>query len=220
LLRKKASTASTSTYVILGGLKGESLSALLLQFLAQRRHGDNIVVVGRSGPDEAFKILQKKVVKEFDVRVIPIQADITEPNSLALALKKFGIRSKDVKGVLHGAACFDGDRMIHKVTDEQFEKTLAPKVRGSLEIVATSQREEWSLDFMWYMSSVVVSLGNYGQVAYGGRPHICRSIFINLFICRCRFMTASQLVCHVALKFLRVHHSCIFSECSLFLILA
>eukprot|EP00435_Cladocopium_sp_Y103_P011025 s4182_g2.t2 len=163
---KKASTAST--YVILGGLKGESLSSLLLQFLAQRQHGDNIVVVGRSGPDEAFKVLQKKVVKEFGVRVIPIQADITEPNSLALALQKCGIKSKDVKGVLHGAACFDGDRMIHKVTDEQFDKTLAPKVRGSLEILATSQREEWSLDFFWYISSVVVALGNYGQVAYGG----------------------------------------------------
>lgn len=59
-----------------------------------------------------------------------------------------------------------GDRMIHKVTDEEFEKTLAPKVRGSLEIFATTQQEEWSLDFF-----LVLFLGacrawhNYGQVA-------------------------------------------------------
>ena len=69
-----------------------------------------------------------------------------------------------------------GDRMIHKVTDEEFEKTLAPKVRGSLEIFATTQQEEWSLDFF-----LVLFLGacrawhNYGQVALQRtatpRPH-------------------------------------------------
>ena len=69
-----------------------------------------------------------------------------------------------------------GDRMIHRVTDEEFEKTLAPKVRGSLEIFATAQQEEWSLDFF-----LVLFLGacrawhNYVQVALQRtatpRPH-------------------------------------------------
>eukprot|EP00435_Cladocopium_sp_Y103_P041534 s2258_g11.t1 len=100
---------------------------------------------------------------------IPIQADNTEPTSLALAFACFD--------------GFDGDPMIHKVTDEQFEKTFAPEVRDNLEIFATTQQEDWSWDFFWCFSSVVVALGNYCQVAFGGLPHVGRTIFISLFMC-------------------------------------
>ena len=99
-----------------------------------------------------------------------------------------------------------GDRMIHKVTDEEFEKTLAPKVRGSLEIFATTQQEEWSLDFF-----LVLFLGacrawhNYGQVALQRtatpRPHHLHQ-FVHVQI------HGWRLVWHVVLKHLKLHHGC------------
>ena len=42
------------------------------------------------------------------------------------------------------------------------------KVQGSLALLEAARLEGWSLQFFTFLSSVVVALGNYGQVAYAG----------------------------------------------------
>lgn len=106
--------------------------------------------------------------KQFKTtRIVALQCDINRVGSIPEALQKAGVFGP-VRGVLHGAACFDGDKLFRNVSDEAFEATLKPKVHGSLALLATATHAKWELDFFTYLSSVVVSLGNLGQTAYAG----------------------------------------------------
>ena len=151
-------------YVVIGGARRHGLSALIAETLADLGAG-TIVVIGRSKADEDFLAFSRSFK---NTRVLALQCDISCVGSIPEALEKEKLSNKQVRGVFHGAACFDGDKLFKGVSDEAFEATLKPKVNGSLALLATAQEVGWELDFMVYLSSVVVSLGNLGQVAYAG----------------------------------------------------
>ncbi|CAE7348916.1 FUB1 [Symbiodinium sp. CCMP2456] len=153
-------------YLLTGGAKGNSFSAVKVRVLA-RMGASKLVVVGRSPADEAFRALMSEM-QHCGTEVIPVQADVTDQAALGEALNKAGILDKDVRGIFHGAASFDGDKLFQNVSDEDFERTLKPKLKGSLDLLGLAQKREWELDLVVYDSSVVVALGNLGQVAYGG----------------------------------------------------
>lgn len=66
--------------------------------------------------------------------VISVQADICSEGSVARALSDSGIKASQVRGVFHGAACFDGDALFSAVEEDAFFKTMAPQL-GSKQVV-------------------------------------------------------------------------------------
>lgn len=153
-----------AAYIVIGGARRHGLSALVVETLAQMGAG-TVVVVGRNKEDETFSNFRKTF---RNTRVLAVQCDISCVGSIPKALEQAGVR-QPVRGLFHGAASFDGDKLFKGVSEEAFEATMKPKVLGSLALLATAQEAKWELDYVCYLSSVVVSLGNLGQCAYAGR---------------------------------------------------
>lgn len=156
-------------YVVVGGAREHGLSALVAKDFIEKGAG-TVVVVGRSPPDAGFEEFMQ-AMKLKGKKVLAIQANITKVTgtlSIPYKLLEHGIESSHICGVCHGAAVWEGDKLFSNVNDEAFDKTLEPKMKGSLALHVMSEREKWDLDFKTYFSSVVVSLGNLGQVAYAG----------------------------------------------------
>ncbi|CAK9013867.1 unnamed protein product [Durusdinium trenchii] len=152
-----------AAYIVIGGARRHGLSALVVETLAQMGAG-TVVVVGRNKEDETFSNFRKTF---RNTRVLAVQCDISCVGSIPKALEQAGVR-QPVRGLFHGAASFDGDKLFKGVSEEAFEATMKPKVLGSLALLATAQEAKWELDYVCYLSSVVVSLGNLGQCAYAG----------------------------------------------------
>eukprot|EP00913_Durusdinium_trenchii_P010636 g9980.t1 len=156
-------TREDAAYIVIGGARRHGLSALVVETLAQMGAG-TVVVVGRNKEDETFSNFRKTF---RNTRVLAVQCDISCVGSIPKALEQAGVR-QPVRGLFHGAASFDGDKLFKGVSEEAFEATMKPKVLGSLALLATAQEAKWELDYVCYLSSVVVSLGNLGQCAYAG----------------------------------------------------
>ena len=151
---------SDGVYLVIGGAKLHSLSALVAETLAEMGAGI-VAVVGRSDADAGFLEFSKRFKN-----ILALKCDITRVGSIPEALRAAGVHGR-VRGICHGAACFDGDGLFKNVRDEAWEATLKPKVLGSLALIATAREENWELDFCLYLSSVAASVGNLGQCAYG-----------------------------------------------------
>ncbi|MEL7001833.1 MAG: beta-ketoacyl reductase, partial [Bacteroidota bacterium] len=154
------SISEEKTYVITGGTKGLGLS--LAGWLGDKG-AKHIALLSRSG---AKGIDQPEIVEELKssgVKVNVYSVDVSQYDSVKATLKKIGDEMPVIGGVIHGAMVLD-DAMISDLTYAHYEKVLAPKVNGLLNLHFLLEDED--LDFFINFSSVSSLIGNPGQANY------------------------------------------------------
>jgi polyketide synthase PksN len=147
-------------YIILGGAGGIGL--ILSRYLSKTVKA-RLFLVGRSGLNES----KKNIIKEIESlggTVHYYQADITNTESMEAAIREVkAVFGDKINGVFH-SAMVSADKMIYKMTEEEFKSALDPKVYGSVAIYSVFQKE--ALDFMAFFSSTSSQIGMPGQSNY------------------------------------------------------
>lgn len=159
------------TYLITGGLGGIGLT--LARSLVEK-HNARIALFTRQSVDQGFapfianrqdqdrKNLEFLETKGTD-QVQLIQGDVANLGSIQEGVKKIRSSWGALHGVIHGAGVLNDGPALFK-TSEIIERTLAPKVRGTLNL----ERALWdeSPDFFIVFSSSSVATSPAGQYDY------------------------------------------------------
>lgn len=164
-------------YLITGGFGGIGLT--LASYLARNLHA-KLVLLGRSAipPRELWETIVSTTDKHAAVRsrieqllqletlgaeVLPLQADLANPDELsavvAAARRKFGA----IHGVIHCAGEVSNGLMSTK-TEQTIARVMAPKVQGMQALRAAFEND--SLDFMMLCSSLATIAGGMNKVDY------------------------------------------------------
>ncbi|MBE4751861.1 SDR family NAD(P)-dependent oxidoreductase [Corallococcus sp. ZKHCc1 1396] len=157
-----ASTApfrEKGVYVIVGGTSGIGFE--LARHLARGFHA-KLVLVGRREEDarvrEGLDTLQRDGGEAMYVR-----ADVTRPEAVSAVFREAIARWRGVNGVVHSAMELN-DRVLEKMDEDTFRRTLAAKVRGSA--VLWKVAREQSADFVVFFSSASSFSAIPGQSNY------------------------------------------------------
>ncbi|RYZ33586.1 MAG: SDR family NAD(P)-dependent oxidoreductase, partial [Myxococcaceae bacterium] len=157
-----ASTApfrEKGVYVIVGGTSGIGFE--LARHLARGFHA-KLVLVGRREEDarvrEGLDTLQRDGGEAMYVR-----ADVTRPEAVSAVFREATARWRGVNGVVHSAMELN-DRVLEKMDEDTFRRTLAAKVRGSA--VLWKVAREQSADFVVFFSSASSFSAIPGQSNY------------------------------------------------------
>jgi acyl transferase domain-containing protein/acyl carrier protein len=145
-----------ASYLITGGLRGLGLE--VAQWLVSSG-ARNLVLVGRNTPNaEAAKKIA--ALEDSGVRVLAMQADVSDYDALADIFQKAEKQLPPLRGVFHAAGLLD-DAVLTQQTWERFHKVLAPKVEGAWNLHRLTLNT--SLDFFVLFSSVASLFGGSGQ---------------------------------------------------------
>ncbi|KAG5655084.1 hypothetical protein KAF25_000207 [Fusarium avenaceum] len=152
------------TYWMLG-LTGD-LGRSLAEFMISRgaRH---VVLSSRTPkPDDRWTERQQNI---YGATVVYIAVDLTSLDSVQQAYKQISTTMPPLAGVANGALVLS-DSSVAKMTIEQLQAVLRPKVDGTLHLEsvldASSGTEQQPLDWFIAFSSIVGTTGNLGQAAY------------------------------------------------------
>ncbi|GIV97567.1 MAG: polyketide synthase [Herpetosiphonaceae bacterium] len=148
-----------ATYLLTGGLGGLGLT--FADWLVERgaRH---IVLMSRSArAEESAQQLERW--RAAGANVVLAQADVSHEEQVANVLEDIRRSMPPLKGVIHAAGVLDDGLLIH-MTEERFDKVLAPKIQGAWNLHRLTSADE--LDFMILCSSVASLLGAPGQTNY------------------------------------------------------
>jgi amino acid adenylation domain-containing protein len=165
---------SGGVYLITGGLGGVGLT--LSEHLA-RAVGAKLVLLGRSpiperlewprmlaeGHEAAPRIRRIRSLESLGAEVLALQCDVTQPEDVRAAVAAVRDRFGVIHGVLHAAGVAGGG-LIRSREAQDFERVLAPKVRGTL--ILAEALATFKLDFFLLCSSSLAVLGGIGQVDY------------------------------------------------------
>jgi len=122
----------------------------------------NLILTGRSPINEE----QQSRIKELEnagSRVFYLQADVCDVNKMQKGLNRAKERFGGISGVIHAAGVTDSQNILEKDI-QNFQKVLAPKIKGTL-VLDEILREE-ALDFICYFSSSSAILGDFGSCDY------------------------------------------------------
>ena len=187
--RKTLKLDSDATYVLVGGLGG--LGRSLATFLAN--HGArHLCFVSRSGPSsvKAQKLIQELQKRQVHVKVY--SGDIADKGSLANVLTQCSKDLPRIRGVVQCAMVLR-DVLFEKMTHQQWQESLRPKVDGSANLDLLLPHD---LDFFIMLSSFVGVFGNRTQsnyaasgafqdaLAYSRRAQGLKAVTIDLSIMR------------------------------------
>ncbi|MEO1590397.1 MAG: SDR family NAD(P)-dependent oxidoreductase [Cyanobacteria bacterium J06632_22] len=140
-------------YLVTGGFGGLGLT--IAQWLVG--HGaKQIALLGRSQPTETARTAIQRLGQQ-GVTVQVLQADVCDRTTLADALVQI---SSPLRGVIHAAGVLD-DALLQRLSSEQLDRVLAPKVTGAWNLHALTQTAE--LDAFVLFSSAAALLGSPGQ---------------------------------------------------------
>lgn len=146
-------------YLILGGAGGIGLE--LSRYLAEKVEA-RLVLIGRS----ELKPGQQAIISEIESKggkVLYVQADVTNPASIKIAVDKAKLLFGKINGVIHSAVVLR-DKTLEMMDETNFRSVLDPKVRGS--VVLYKLMKDEPLDFMMFFSSIQSYIGNVGQSNY------------------------------------------------------
>ena len=175
---------SGGNYLITGGIGGVGYE--VAGYLANQ-YKANLIILNRTPlPDEtewnnlddyenkvAERIKKIQTLQQHGSKVLAINADVADLESLQKAVQLSVSELGSIDGVFHTAGIVDDNLIAFKTVDEA-EKVFAPKVKGVMNIdQALSQQ---SLDFMFLFSSVSCELGLSGQVDY-----VAANSFLNAY---------------------------------------
>ena len=146
-------------YLITGGIGG--LGSIFAEYLA-RTFQARLVLVGRSAPNAAQQAKIEQL-RALGAEVLVLQADVTNADQIAAAVREATGRFSQIHGVIH-AAGVNRDAFILRKTTQEIDTVLAPKVAGTINLELATRGE--SLDFFALFSSLAGVLGNVGQSDY------------------------------------------------------
>jgi polyketide synthase PksN len=147
------------TYLITGGCGG--LGFLFARHFANT-HPVNLLLTGRSILDEE-KREKIRELEKLGSRVLYMQADTCDVNSMKAALTQAKEKFGEIHGVIH-AAGLAGSQIIFEKDMAGFTSILEPKIKGTLVLDEVLQEE--ALHFICYFSSSSAILGDFGSCDY------------------------------------------------------
>ncbi|MFY0578026.1 SDR family NAD(P)-dependent oxidoreductase [Cystobacter fuscus] len=156
-------------YVIIGGAGG--LGVAWTEHMV-RRYQAQVVWIGRRPKDES---IQTKIDELALVGPAPwyLQADASEQESLAAAVREIKTRFPKIHGVVHSAIALL-DQSVARMTEERFKAAVRAKVDVSVRMAQVFQNEP--LDFVLFFSSLNSFLKSAGQSNY-----VCGCVFKDAF---------------------------------------
>ncbi|MEL6813253.1 MAG: aminotransferase class I/II-fold pyridoxal phosphate-dependent enzyme [Cyanobacteria bacterium J06598_3] len=152
-----------ATYLITGGLG--ALGLHLAKWLTSQG-AKNLLLIGRSAPSPTAQQTLTQL-KEQDISVTVIQADISDRTTLKTALTPYisgAERSRSpLKGIFHLAGTLK-DSLLTNQTWENFATVMQPKITGAWNLHTLTQ--SCPLDHFICFSSIVSLMGSLGQTNY------------------------------------------------------
>lgn len=148
------------TYLITGGTGGLGLE--IAQWLAAKGV-QQLVLVSRSGAktEEAQEAIAN--IERGGTAVYVAQVDISNAEQVAALVEQITTDFPPLRGIFHGAMVLD-DALLVDLDRKRFDKVMAPKVAGALNLHAATQDQP--LDFFVMFSSISSLIGNVGQGNY------------------------------------------------------
>jgi len=159
-LDENKSIKNDASYLIAGGFGDLGLS--LAQWLASKG-ARSLILVGRNEPStKAIKVIQD--LEAQNVKILPLKVDVTEEKAVETFFATYRQHQfPPLKGVILMAGIIE-DGVLSEMSWEQFERVIAPKVKGAWNLHRFSQSE--NLDFFVLFSSAASLLGSPGQGNY------------------------------------------------------
>ncbi|MBU8854954.1 SDR family NAD(P)-dependent oxidoreductase [Bacillus sp. FJAT-26377] len=147
------------TYIITGGIGG--LGLIFAEYLVKTYNAD-LILVGRSAinKDQQRKIRE---LKSSGSRIIYIQCNIADRESVENLVFKIKSSVEKVNGVIHAAGVINDSYILNKTAGE-IEEVISPKIQGTVNLDELLKDEP--LDFFVMFSSISSLLGNVGQSDY------------------------------------------------------
>ena len=148
-----------ATYLITGGLGGVGFSTA--KWLAERG-ARSIVLVGRHGPSLEIEVHMAEL-RDAGVRIEAMAADVANSAQVESVVERIRREFPPLRGIVHAAMVLD-DTPLAELTEERWNRVLAPKVAGAWNLHCWTQGIE--LDFFVMFSSITSLLGNPFQANY------------------------------------------------------
>jgi NADPH:quinone reductase-like Zn-dependent oxidoreductase/NADP-dependent 3-hydroxy acid dehydrogenase YdfG/acyl carrier protein len=147
------------TYLVTGGLG--SLGLRVGRYLVDQG-AKHLVLLGRRGRSaEAEAALGE--MEAAGATVVVHSADVSEWKDLEKALARIQREMPPLGGVIHAAGVLE-DGILHQMDRERFQKVMAPKARGAMNLHLLTKGIP--LDFFVLFSSIASVLGSPGQGNY------------------------------------------------------
>ncbi len=151
---------SDATYAITGGFGG--LGGIVANWMAQQGVRHVALISRNASPDDA----RVRALEQMGIQVMAIQADVSQTDQAASALRLIETTMPPLRGIIHAAGVIE-DGLINGVSTPdwtRFERVLAPKIEGAWNLHSLTQTQ--SLDFFVYFSSTASIFGSPGQGNY------------------------------------------------------
>ncbi len=163
--RSPAPIDPESGYLITGGFGALGLRVAACLAEAGARH---IALLGRSGAARPQSQKSLEILKQKDLNLLEIHADVTLPDQMEAAFQHTREHMPALRGVIHAAGA-PGYAPIESIEGDILESVLAPKVRGSWLLHKLTQ--DMPLDFFICFSSIASVWGSKGQAHYTAACH-------------------------------------------------
>jgi acyl transferase domain-containing protein/NAD(P)H-dependent flavin oxidoreductase YrpB (nitropropane dioxygenase family)/NAD(P)-dependent dehydrogenase (short-subunit alcohol dehydrogenase family) len=159
------------------GLTGEAeiKTALLARLRRQGRSGcpADIETVYQSLRRAREVRENLEVLREAGATVAYAAADVRDPRALARVMAEWRGRYGDPVGLIHGAGLIK-DKLIRHKTIESFDRVLATKLDGALNLIRLIRPD--SLKFTALFSSIAGRFGNVGQSDYAAANEVLNKL--------------------------------------------
>ncbi|KAL2138415.1 hypothetical protein VTI28DRAFT_6849 [Corynascus sepedonium] len=151
---------SDGTYIIAGGLG--DIGRMLVKHLATRGAG-HIVTLSRRKLGDEERVAWEAEVEKLGAKLHVVQCDITNEQSVQKTAAYCHQSLPPVRGLFHAGMVLK-DRPLVKMTQEEWNSVLAPKVFGTLNLDTAFSSPD--LEFFVTLASLAGTLGNPGQSNY------------------------------------------------------
>ncbi|UII31930.1 SDR family NAD(P)-dependent oxidoreductase [Fulvivirga ulvae] len=158
--QSKIAFKDQGVYIITGGLGG--LGVVFTKELLRQTSRARVILTGRSElTAEKQAILEALPVGKHTVEYQ--QMDMNDAAQVKKTITSIIKTHQQLNGIIHSAGVAF-DNFILKKSNEEFEKVLAPKVSGTLNLDEATK--DIDLDFLVLFSSITAMMGNVGQSDY------------------------------------------------------